>query len=200
MSDEHYVFREFDKIARLKRAMIVTEKIDGTNACVCVFPNSDLVAGDPHIIHSTGEFVMFAGSRTRWIAPEGTIGLPKGCDNFGFAAWVRDNAEELMKLGEGRHFGEWYGKGIQRNYGLQEKRFALFNISRWNEETKPACCHLVPRLSDDPQTAMENLHADGSAAVPGFGDPEGIVVYHSASRQLYKQTFDNDGGKWQASS
>ena len=31
----------------------------------------------------------------------------------------------------GRHFGEWWGSGIQRGYGLDEKTFSLFNAYRW---------------------------------------------------------------------
>ncbi len=64
---------------------------------------------------------MFIGSRTRWITAQD--------DNHGFARWVEGNKQELLKLGAGRHFGEWWGSGIQRGYGLQkgEKRFSLFN-------------------------------------------------------------------------
>ncbi len=31
------------------------------------------------------------------------------------------------------YFGEWWGSGVQRGYGLQkgDKRFSLFNVSRW---------------------------------------------------------------------
>jgi hypothetical protein len=78
-------------------------------------------------------------SRSRWITPDD--------DNFGFAAWVEANRDELLTLGPGRHFGEWWGSGIQRGYGLPkgEKRFSLFNVSRWGE-SRPACCHVVPVL------------------------------------------------------
>jgi hypothetical protein len=37
----------------------------------------------------------------------------------------------LLILGKGFHYGEWWGQGIQRNYGMKEKRFSLFNTSRW---------------------------------------------------------------------
>ena len=114
-------FVEFPKMPRLSREIIVTEKIDGTNAQVYI--------GD--------DGTILAGSRTRWITPEN--------DNFGFAAWVRDNTDELLKLGPGSHFGEWWGAGIQRRYGLNEKRFSLFNVARWGEE-RPACCSVVPVL------------------------------------------------------
>src|SRR5687768_16084610 len=97
-------FRPFGKIARLNRDVVVTEKIDGANALVAV--------GEDGTVR--------AGSRTRWIAP--------GDDNFAFAAWVDKNIDALRGLGPGFHYGEWWGAGIQRRYGLTEKRFSLFNV------------------------------------------------------------------------
>ena len=116
-------FVGFSKIARLSREMVITEKIDGTNGCI--------------FIGEDGEFLV--GSRSRWITPEN--------DNHGFARWVYDHKNELMSLGPGRHFGEWWGSGIQRGYGLTkgEKRFSLFNVKRWKEE-RPSCCYVVPVL------------------------------------------------------
>lgn len=216
-----FEFQPFDKIARLRRELVITEKLDGTNAQVAIFPLDDEVdyadaTCDPYCIDimdsgrsGDSPLAMYAGSRKRWIAPEGTPGLPKGCDNFAFARFVSDNARELFQLGEGRHFGEWYGQGIQRGYGLHEKRFALFNTARWgaHNPNTPACCEVVPTLnyidgfrSDDPEEVMTYLFANGSVAVPGWPMPEGVVVYHTASRTLYKQTFDLDNGKWNAPS
>ena len=48
----------------------------------------------------------------------------------------------------------------------------------------------------DDEEIMATLSRDGSCMVPGFRDPEGIIVFHSASRQMYKRTFEQDGGKW----
>lgn len=182
-------FKPFQKLPRLFREMWITEKIDGTNACI-------------HIGES-GEFLT--GSRTRWITPES--------DNYGFSRWAHDNKEELMKLGPGTHFGEWWGSGIQRNYGLTEKRFSLFNAHRWHSrgqapiaigvdkftERAPDCCHVVPVLFlggvfDEVQLRyrLDCLRLYGSVAVPGFMKPEGIVVFHSASGVAFKVTLEND--------
>src|SRR5271154_6281092 len=115
-------FVPFQKIGRLSREIIVTEKIDGTNALI--------------EITEDGDFRI--GSRTRWLT--GTE------DNHGFARWALDHRDELIGgLGAGRHFGEWWGSGIQRGYGLKEKRFSLFNVHRWGV-TRPECCHVVPEL------------------------------------------------------
>lgn len=179
MSEIEVPFVEFASIPRLKRGMVVTEKIDGTNAQVFV----------------TEAGIVMAGSRTRWITPE--------ADNFGFARWVKDHEEELRALGPGHHFGEWWGQGIQRKYGLAEKRFSLFNVGRWTPETPaPACCHLVPVLHrgdfdvsvvDD---LLESLRVGGSVAAPGFTKPEGVVVYLPHARSLFKVTLDhNDAHK-----
>jgi hypothetical protein len=134
-----------------------------------------------------------AGSRTRLITPGKTT------DNFGFAAWVYANARELVKLGPGRHFGEWYGKGIQRGYGLDEKRFALFHTHGVQE--LPACVSVVPRLYEGEFNTlvvsdyMHILQTYGSRAVPGYMNPEGIVVYHTAAKVAFKKTFDGDKHK-----
>ena len=171
-------FREFPSIARLSRDMVLTEKIDGTNAQV----------------HITEDGRLFAGSRTRWITP--------GADNYGFAAWVQEHRDELLTLGPGSHFGEWWGQGIQRKYGMKEKRFSLFNVTRWADDAlRPACCHVVPTLYVGPfdtakiEAVLTLLAETGSQAAPGFMQPEGIVIWHEKARVLFKKTIGDDGHK-----
>lgn len=183
-------------MARLSREVIISEKIDGTNAQI-------LIAEDGQ---------MLVGSRTRWITPEQ--------DNYGFARWVIEHREELLQLGPGRHFGEWWGSGIQRGYGLTngEKRFSLFNVARWclagetpqrivtadpriekYQDVLPACCHLVPELrrgiftTDMCESALHELREHGSLAAPGFMNPEGIVIFHVAGNVGFKKTIKGDG-------
>lgn len=118
--------------------MIVTEKIDGTNAQILIEPisrqsfDSNLIAaedipdsGSENGVNESYVLGMYAGSRSKWITPQS--------DNSGFAKWCLANHAELFKLGQGRHFGEWWGSGIQRGYNLPkgEKRFSLFNALRW---------------------------------------------------------------------
>jgi hypothetical protein len=209
-------FEEFPKMARLSRECVITEKIDGTNACICIGPGSKVthplaIATWRNEAEQT-DYVMLAGSRTRWITVAD--------DNFGFARWAEANALELIKLGAGRHFGEWWGSGIQRGYGLPkgEKRFSLFNTIRWclhGTEPKqipcgdprivkvqgvlPPCVGLVPELyRGNFDTAMIEgaltlLGATGSKASPGFMNPEGIVVYHVAAGMGFKKTLADDG-------
>lgn len=166
-------FIEFPKMARLSRRVIVSEKIDGTNACV--------------YIGEDGQFMT--GSRTRWITPQD--------DNFGFSAWAHEHRGELMALGPGRHFGEWWGAGVRRRYGLNEKRFSLFNTERWGG-ARPACCHVVPVLydgvfhSDAVADALRALEIEGSAAAPGFYDPEGVCIFHVAANIGFKKTLKKD--------
>lgn len=168
-------FVPFPKIPRLRRTTYVTEKIDGTNAQIMV--NAD--ATD-----------LRAASRKRLITPE--------ADNFGFARWCEDNKDELLKLGPGRHYGEWWGQGIQRGYGLTEKRFSLFNTSRWLDNPDlPACCSVVPLLviREDVGEAVKlglDILATGSVAAPGWSDPEGVVVFMSHANSLFKVTCKND--------
>src|SRR5881628_1543667 len=83
-------FQAFPKIARLSREIVVTEKIDGTNAQV--FISDDLSE-------------VVAGSRNRWLAV--------GADNFGFAAWVASNRDELLKLVPELYRGEFDTDAIE---------------------------------------------------------------------------------------
>lgn len=195
MQENQTEFIEFPKMARLSRECLVTEKIDGTNGSILI----------------TDDGQMLVGSRTRWITPES--------DNFGFARWAMEHRKELLQLGPGRHFGEWWGSGIQRGYGLPkgEKRFSLFNVARWclagetpqriltadpriekYQDVLPACCHLVPVLyrglfdTAFIQGALTLLGAQGSYASPGFMKPEGIVVFHVAGNVGFKKTLDKD--------
>jgi hypothetical protein len=189
-------FTPYPKTPRLKRDIVITEKIDGTNAQVHISSMLKEDQGDGNVIavHSTpeGYFALRAGSRTRWITPGKTT------DNYGFAAWCEENADELFKLGEGQHFGEWYGQGIQRGYGLDHRRFALFNTARWGEHNPntPKCCEVVPVLATCGMEHVSNVMGafgeKGSIAVPGFMKPEGIIVYHTASKQNFKVLFEND--------
>ena len=175
---ELLTFNEFPKIARYSRDIVITEKLDGTNAQICV----------------TEDGQVLAGSRSRWITPGKTT------DNYGFAGWVKDHEDELRAgLGIGRHFGEWWGAGINRGYGLKEKRFSLFNVAVWGDDAvRPACCHVVPELYRGPHSTdmveeiVDRLRAYGSVAAPGFTRPEGIVIFHTASGHLYKKTLEKD--------
>jgi hypothetical protein len=174
-------FAPFRKIPRLTREIVITEKIDGTNGSIYIGEN--------------GEFLI--GSRTRWITPED--------DNYGFAKWCHANRDELMQLGAGHHYGEWWGQGIQRNYSMTKKVFSLFNTHRWGDggkDVRPACCSVVPVLftgmfdeyevMKGVKSSLTQLRTSGSVAAPGFMNPEGVVIYHSASNTLFKKTLDKD--------
>jgi len=190
-------FQGFPKIARLSRNMVITEKIDGTNAQVSIVQMGEDF-DDTDCIAKKDGLAMFAGSRSRWIVPE------KGRDNHGFAQWVDDHSSELFELGLGTHFGEWWGAGIQRGYGENGKHWSLFNTGRWLEHYDnakllcPKCCGVVPVLgslifdTEQINNIMEYLKVDGSFAAPGFMKPEGIVIYHEAARVMFKKTFEND--------
>lgn len=203
-------FIAFPKMGRLSREVIVTEKIDGTNGQIHIerYSVDGRAHEAPEVLATKDQgdgtlLAIRAGSRTRW--------LTRQTDNFGFAKWVQENADDLFGLGEGRHFGEWWGHGIQRGYGLKEKRFSLFNTGRWidthtnyggtpiaPQEFAPACCHVVPIIyRGDFETALirqalSMLKEQGSAAAPGFMKPEGIVIFHTATNVGFKKTIEDD--------
>lgn len=208
-------FEPWPKIARLNRDIVITEKIDGTNAAVLIVKHESdyrFHAEDgsiwrmdpkaaPFLIATIADadgnqFLVFAQSRTRFITPTQ--------DNYGFAKWVDANAETLVQdLGEGRHFGEWWGQGIQRGYGLKQKLFSLFNTSRWRtpEEFLTPQLRVVPVLYWGPQSeqAVENtlevLRLGSVAAELETNVPvgaEGIIIWHTAGRTFSKVTLKGD--------
>lgn len=164
-------FVKWPKIPRLENEVFhISEKIDGTNACI--------------VISEEGE--VGAQSRTRLITLES--------DNHGFAQWVYTNAEQLRTdLGSGHHFGEWWGQGIQRGYGLKEKRFSLFNPTK-----KSSICSNIPGIASCCQTLLHDciktntarLLEHGSFAVPGYMKPEGLVIYGEQSKAYWKVILD----------
>lgn len=185
-------FQEFAKMARFSREVIVTEKIDGTNGQIFIPEPGDTLYTEK----------IYAGSRTRWIRV--------GDDNYGFASWVNKNQEQLIEvLGPGRHFGEWWGSGIQRGYGLikGDKRFSLFNVFRWTDKGEAEKTQVpmniglfvVPVLGSNIgfnpyniQAIMNTLAEHGSKAAPGFMRPEGIVAWHVAGNIGFKKTILKD--------
>lgn len=181
------VFTPWAKIARLDRPIIVTEKIDGTNGAIGIHLNEG------------GSFTVYTQSRNKLITPG------KNTDNAGFAGWVEANADSLIAdLGEGLHFGEWWGSGIQRGYGQSEKFFSLFNTSRWDEvvfSTPNLRCVPILRTAEyfDMTTvheALEDLETYGSYAALGYHNPEGVVVFHTHANMMFKKTLkDDDKGK-----
>lgn len=213
-------FEEFKKIPRLNREIVISEKIDGTNGQIVIAPS--ILGADTDNKPLTAvtvdgvEYYVWAGSRNRWVYAE------KSLDNSGFAAWVLERAPLLVEvLGEGRHYGEFWGAGIQRKYGQTIKRFSLFNTSKWQQalaqreyEGKPIPEGLgvVPVLYQGPwfesfpdneglmaiktlfapEVTIQMLKENGSFAAPGFPNPEGIVVYHTAANQYFKITVEND--------
>jgi hypothetical protein len=202
-----FTFQPWPKTPRLFRDIIITEKIDGTNAA----------------IHIEEDGRVAAQSRNRLITPDS--------DNYGFATWVHANAGDLAYiLQPGTHYGEWWGAGIQRRYGQDSKRFSIFNTDRWAKvdavlgssmQSRAAGATLGAEIDAVPVLyhgqfseaaiweAVDELKENGSVAAPGFMNPEGVCVFHVASRQVFKVTTDTppgnvhsldvrrDAGKWE---
>lgn len=209
-------FKAFPKIPRLNRDCVITEKIDGTNVAVVI---NEMWLHDVEVFNLACAYVpirlddetkelhermddtrtpyyeVSAQSRNRMISPTD--------DNYGFAKWVHENATALAySLGEGYHYGEWWGQGIQRKYGLDHKRFSLFNVHRWeslpfeqygldNVGTVPVL-YRGPFDTDTIDAIIGDLILGGSKAAPGFMKPEGVIVWHEAAQQMFKVTCEND--------
>ncbi len=78
-------FKPFPKMARLSREILITEKLDGTNAHVNIVPLSEhfleWVATSNAEYITVGDMAIMAASRNRYLSPS--------ADNFGFAKWCR---------------------------------------------------------------------------------------------------------------
>lgn len=161
-------FRGWPKIPRWQNeTYVITEKIDGTNGCIVITEYGDI----------------FAQSRSK-ILDETKYG-----DNYGFCKWVMGNRDDLLQLGVGYHFGEWWGQSIQRNYGLTERRFSLFNV--WMPEI-PECVSKVPIIENTLEKAVARINECGSQAAPGFMKPEGLVLTATQNRGVRYKYIMNE--------
>lgn len=214
---------KWSNTARLFRDITITEKLDGTNACVIFERVSTMeIPVDGNLkncinITTVGDeqYAVYAQSRNRLITP--------ASDNAGFAKWVEKNHEQLFYvLGEGRHYGEWWGQGIGRKYDMDRKVFSVFNTAGWHKEevngfeerTSRAirAAHVrnvgvdincVPILGvhtfDESliRGIAKDLHLFGSTATAEytgdkFPNPEGICIYHKGADTVFKYTLDNN--------
>lgn len=176
-------FKSWGKIARPNRNIIsITEKMDGTNSCISIY------GGEIHAVQS----------RKRLITPNAD---GQQTDNFGFAQWVEENTDMLLRLGDGRHYGEWCGPGIQQNpHNLEEKQLFLFNVGRFKDglpEGVPA--KLVRQMyfgaySEDAINDSMQLLLDEAAGTAM--KPEGVIVHFVEFDGRIKYTFENQDGKW----
>ena len=189
-------FKPWPKTPRLHSEIVITEKIDGTNAAVIIEaipPHDRPLENAPLAEAVLGDEVVgiWAQSRKRVI--------DRLCDNFGFAQWVEENAGALFSLGVGHHYGEWWGHGIQRGYGLErgDRRFSLFEPDRYAfHYATPALPHnvnVVPVLGRSThfdmlhiEQLLGDLYLKGSFAVPGYDNPEGLMIYHAGSGRRFK--------------
>lgn len=204
-------FEAWPKIPRWSNETVtVTEKIDGTNAAVIILPYSLDHEGmiqegyasahghdEPDLM---AELITFAvQSRKRFIKPG------KDTDNAGFAAWAWERRAELITtLGYGKHYGEWWGRGIQRGYDLDEKRFSLFRPWRYADsgvvDSEIDQLTVVPTLYAGgaeglltTSIILANLKKEGSKAAPGYMRPEGIIIQGALTQSTYKAFVDDDG-------
>lgn len=197
-------FKAWPKTPRLFRDCVITEKIDGTNSAIHVFPIDPAKGAESYAdgllgIYELDEAVygVAAQSRNRM--------LSLSSDNYGFAQFVSESPRVFFEaLGVGVHYGEWWGGGIQRGYGLKkdDKRFSLFNVQRYGHvgtlDLEGVPLSTVPVLYTGPfrtstvHEQIDLLKTFGSVAVEGFMNPEGVITWHSASRSVYKTTVEND--------
>lgn len=153
--------------------MCITEKMDGTNGCVIV---------------ENGEVIGFQ-SRKKLITSDS--------DNMGFAGWGEKHKEELATLGDGYHYGEWCGPGIQKNrHQLSSKEFYLFNV------TLETSCTIVKKVP----VLYQEVYTDGIIEKVMLQllkerdyNPEGVMSYFLQTGTYLKATYEFSDGKWKNS-
>lgn len=190
-------FIKWPSTPRFHKGLTITEKIDGTNACIRILDGK-----------------VTAQSRKRLITP--------GDDNFGFASWVEENKNELTELlGYGVHFGEWFGEGIQKNpLGIEGKRFAHFSPWKFNDVQKERIENsglvefvpilfegqanewTIPHLIEELRIYGSKVKGAASSTVEVFpgedgtyevaAKAEGIIVWHRETQQKYKILLEHD--------
>jgi len=202
------MFEAWPKIPRWANDTVtVTEKIDGTNAAVIILPYSPdhdemgnegyakFIASNEDNIEPRYTFAV--QSRKRFIKPG------KDTDNAGFAAYAFEHALQFVDLlGYGKHYGEWWGRGIQRGYDQEGKRFSLFRPWRYEHL---ALTDEVPGLGVVPtlytggwdgltvSEEIDKLEKEGSKAAPGFMLPEGVIIQSALAQSTYKAFTWDDG-------
>lgn len=178
------------KTSRLQSPVVGTEKLDGANCAVIIeeFDSADWNRFDITVRGYDGfdrpKYSVGAQSRNQLVSPDN--------DFRGFAAWVWENANELIHhLGIGRHFGEWVWKGHQ------SPSFNLFNTRRWKDVGHP-----VPGLNTVPvlyegdyydgvaEDMCEDLRNNGSRLLNERGEPyappEGVCLYFKNNGAIFK--------------
>lgn len=184
-------YPSFPSIERLENLYChITEKVDGTNGLIKI-----------------SRYVCF-GSRNRYITPED--------DNNGFAKFFSKYQKELFSVFNTidkeyppngidaplNIYGEWFGKGIQRGYGLAEKHFMPFSeflATKLIDAGVPNIKMPVTLYSGKFSIAtldgcMNKLKDEGSQVIPGYNRPEGVVIYFPTYNFRLKETFE--GPKW----
>ena len=180
-------YNSFPSIERLENIYcIISEKIDGTNSLIEI-----------------NETNVRFGSRNRYISFSD--------DNAGFANFFKDyearfeDAAKDITTDESyplRIYGEWFGCGIQRGYGLKDKFFMPFN-SFYSEKLieyqvpnviAPNIMYTGKFSMEVVDTCMQQLKLNGSGVVKDYKQPEGIVIFFPKYNFRLKETFD--GAKW----
>ena len=174
------LFKAWPRITRESPWKVtITEKLDGTNGCIIIQDGN----------------IVGVQSRRRMITPSD--------DNYDFAKWVAANNDDLLSLGDGYHYGEWIGEGIQKNpHQITGREFYLFTTHRWQDgnPNRPKCCKVVPVLFEGILTPVLLDRIMSVLAAEGVANnvvKEGVIIYYHTFRNYTKYTFHNNKGKWE---
>lgn len=114
---ERGILKESERVTMDSDFTILTEKINGTNCRILVYPDGDFVIG------SREELLFARGDRV----PNPTLGIVSAVQGLALILAV-DFEHDLPTV----YYGEVFGAGIEggKEYGKKEVGFALFDIMR----------------------------------------------------------------------
>jgi len=160
--------------------ILVTEKMDGTNVSIEIHGGK-----------------MICRSRSEVITGEGVL------DHHGFLTWCYKNRKNVLKLGDGIHYGEFCGPGIVKNrHGFTVLFLFLFKSPKMRDENFKVeietdfLIHYVPivyegtREGYDPEALRKSYLPPGSKAYL-----EGFVEYCIDSNHYTKRRFVDKKGR-----
>ena len=204
-------YPSFSSIERLENIYcVISEKIDGTNGLIEIQNKANN--------SNTGSMIVKFGSRNRYISFSD--------DNAGFANFFRHYEKKFKNMAKEiiassynedsqtdeiptenyplRIYGEWFGKGIQRGYGLDDKYFMPFSSFYAEHMIKAGIPNIMmPNIMYTGKFSLEvvdncmNCLTSGSFhnLITNYDNPEGIVIYFPKYNFRLKQTFE--GSKWE---
>jgi len=183
---EELKYPSFPSIERIENIRcFINEKIDGTNG----------------MIEITKDALRFGSRNTYLSSKEDNHGFYKFCKEY-ITYPVSDIIIRRLYPNNPptypvRIYGEWFGKGIQRTYGLKARYFMPFNPYHADALTYCGVPYIVYPAElysgkfsvSQLELCMDDLKLRGSKVIEDYMNPEGVVIYFPKYNFSLKRKF-----------